>query len=96
VAVVAPVSNYVNRANEPSTTPTPLTPLTIADSCLCSLTTLTMEQQNGRIVATPQDRSMARIYRLCDDSGSPRYLADSILSQIRKEIVQNNFDPCHA
>jgi hypothetical protein len=96
VAAVAPVPNYANRANQPSTAPTPHTPLTMAVSRLCSLTTLTMEQQNGRIVATPQDRSMARIYRLCDDSGSPRYLADSILSQIRKEIVQNNFDPCHA
>jgi hypothetical protein len=63
---------------------------------LGSLKTLTMEQQNARIVATPQDWSMARIYRLCDDAGSPPYLADTILSQIRKEIVQNNFDPCHS
>jgi hypothetical protein len=90
VAAVAPVPNYANRANQPSTAPTPPTPLTMAVRRLCTLTTLTMEQQNGRIVATPQDRSMARIYHLCDDSGSPCYLADSILSQIRKEIVQNN------
>jgi hypothetical protein len=38
---------------------------------------------------------MARIYRLCDDAGSPRYLADAIVTQIRKEVVLNNFDPCH-
>jgi hypothetical protein len=88
--LLAPIPNNSSRVNEPPVTQTP--PI----MALGSLTTLTMEQHNGRIVATPQDRSMARIYRLCDDSGSPRYLADAILSQMRKEIVQNQVDLCHS
>ena len=58
--------------------------------------TLTIQQQNNRVVASPQDRSMARIYQLCDRSGSPRYLADAIIQQLRIETTQNGFDPCHA
>jgi hypothetical protein len=57
--------------------------------------TITMEEQNGMVVATPQDRSMARIYRMFDAAGSPRYLADSVIRQLRKEIYFNQFDPCH-
>jgi hypothetical protein len=68
----------------------------MADSRLGTFKTVTMEEQNSRIVATPQDRSMARIYRLCDDAGSPRYLADAIIRQIRNEMVLNDFDPCHS
>jgi hypothetical protein len=69
-------------------------PPTPADSNLGTVKTITMEQQNSRIVASPQDRSMARIYRLFDNAGSPRYLADTIIRQIRSEMVLNNFDPC--
>ena len=68
--------------------PTPM------DRHIGTVRTMTIEQQNSRIVASPQDRSMARIYRLLDSAGSPRYLADAVMRQIRTEMVQNNFDPC--
>jgi hypothetical protein len=38
---------------------------------------------------------MARIYCLCGQAGSPRYLGDSILKQLQKEITLNNFNPCN-
>jgi hypothetical protein len=62
---------------------------------LGQIANVSIEQQNSRVVATPQDRSMARIYRICDQAGSPRYLTDSLIQQLRKEIVLNGFDPCH-
>ena len=65
-----------------------------AENHLGTVRTITIEEQNSRIVASPQDRSMARIYRLLDSAGSPRYLADAVMKQIRTEMVHNNFDPC--
>ena len=65
------------------------------DHGLGQIVNVTMKQQNSRVVATPHDRSMAWIYRICDKAGSPRYLADSIIQQLRKESVENGFDVRH-
>jgi hypothetical protein len=89
VAAVALPPENTHQTTSNNLPPTP------SNHQLGTVTTITMEQQNGRIVATPQDRSMAAIYRLIDDAGSPRYLADAIVRQIQKEMVQNDFDPCH-
>jgi hypothetical protein len=82
-----PANTQQNSATNP--VPTPL------NHPLGTVMNITMEQQNNRIVSTPQDRSMAGIYRICDEAGSPRYLADRIIRQIKKEIILNDFDPCH-
>jgi hypothetical protein len=66
------------------------------ESRIGKVVTITMQEQNSRVVATPHDRSMARIYQVCDQAGSPRYLADLIITQLRKETLQNGFDPCHS
>ena len=42
---------------------------------------------------TSADRSMMRLYNICDKAGSPRYLMDRLLSQIKIEITRNSFDP---
>jgi hypothetical protein len=65
------------------------------EPCLRQITTVSIEQQNSRVVATPQDRSMARIYQICYQAGSPQYLTDSLIQQLRIEIVLNGSDPCH-
>jgi hypothetical protein len=54
-------------------------PITPANHHMGYVQAVTVEEQNSRIVASPQDRSMARIYRLLDDAGSPRYLGDAII-----------------
>ena len=65
-----------------------------APPLLGTIRTVTMQEQNSFIVVNPPDRSMARIYRLLDDAGSPRYLGDAIIKQIRSETLLNHFDPC--
>ena len=42
---------------------------------------------------TKKDRSMMRLYNICDQSGAPRYLMDRVLSQMKSEITRNNFNP---
>ena len=69
VAAVVPFPNNETLPNEPTLNQTKPT---MADNQLGSLITLNMEQKNGRIIAKPQNWSMARIYRLGDDLGSPR------------------------
>ena len=39
---------------------------------------------------------MMRLYSLCDQAGSPRYLMDQVLTQLKREIVQNQFYPSHS
>jgi hypothetical protein len=68
----------------------------MADGRLGRVETIAMEQRNSSIVATPQDRAMARMHQMCDQAGSPRYLADSIIKQLRQEMVQNGFDTCRS
>jgi hypothetical protein len=33
---------------------------------------------------------------LCDQAGSPRYLMDKIIAQLKVEISRNQFDPSHS
>ena len=47
-----------------------------------------MPQSALQMIIHPADAVMGLIYRSCDDAGSPKYLADSILKIIR----DNNFD----
>jgi hypothetical protein len=58
--------------------------------------TITLEDQNNRVVCVPSDRSMARICRMCDEAGCPRYLPDALIKQLRREMTENNFNPCSA
>jgi hypothetical protein len=45
---------------------------------------------------TKSDRSTMRLYNICDQAGSPRYLMDSLMSQMKTEITRNQFDPLHS
>ena len=49
----------------------------------------------GQYCFTKPDRSMMRLYNICDQAGSPRYLMDKVMSQLNTEISFNQFDPCH-
>ena len=42
---------------------------------------------------TKSDRSMMRLYNICDKATCPRYLFDSLLAQLKTEMTRNNFDP---
>jgi hypothetical protein len=42
---------------------------------------------------TMNDHAMTRLYKLCDQSGSPYYLLDQVLAQWMSEITRNQFDP---
>ena len=49
----------------------------------------------ARFCFTNNDRSMMRMYNLCDEAGSPRYLMDKLLTQLKLEMTTNQFDPTH-
>jgi hypothetical protein len=93
VAAVAglPANAEPAAANDLQAAQPPIIPF---NHFLGTVQAVTMQEQNRRVVASPQDRSMARIYQLLDDAGSPRYLGDAIIRQIRSESLFNNFDPC--
>jgi hypothetical protein len=40
-----------------------------------------------RLGITRSDMAMAKLYKVCDDAGAPRYLGDKILETIRQEIA---------
>jgi hypothetical protein len=50
----------------------------------------------GLYCFTNNDRAMMRFYSLCDNAGSPCYLMDQVLAQLRIEISRNQFDPSHS
>jgi hypothetical protein len=50
----------------------------------------------GRYCFTNNDRAMMRLYSLCEQAGSPCYLLDQVLAQLKVEISRNQFDPLHA
>ena len=50
----------------------------------------------GRYCFTNNNRAMMRLYSVCDQAGSPRYLMDQVLAQLKVEISRNQFDPSHA
>lgn len=94
-AVASPPPLNLNQ-NPPSNGVAAQEPTIEGDTCLCQVDTITMKDQNSQVVTTPQDRSMARIYRLCDSVGSPQFFGDALINQLRKEMLLNSFDPCHA
>jgi hypothetical protein len=48
----------------------------------------------GKIVSvSPCDQSMARFYKLCDDTGAPKFLCDKILAMLQEEMMFNSFNP---
>ena len=49
----------------------------------------------GQYCFTKHDRAMMRLYSLCDNAGSPRYLMDQIMTRLNTEISSNQFDPAH-
>jgi hypothetical protein len=51
--------------------------------------------QKARFCFTNNDRSMMRMYNICDEAGSPRYLMDKLLTQLKVEMTTNHFDPNH-
>ena len=57
--------------------------------------TLPFSLQQARIVTTKWDKSMASLYRICDDARAPRYLCDKLMSQLRHEMLEHSFDPLH-
>ena len=51
------------------------------------------DYEKGQYCFTKTDRSMMRFYNICDQAGSPRYLMDKVLGQMRIEMSKNGFDP---
>ena len=49
----------------------------------------------GRFCFTKNDRAMMRLYNICDEAGSLRYLMDQILRQLKVESKRSQFDPIH-
>jgi hypothetical protein len=49
---------------------------------------------HGQFCFSSRDCAMMRIYQICDQANTPRYLADKILAQMKIEIQRNDFDPC--
>ena len=41
----------------------------------------------------PYDQSMARLYKICDDAGAPKFLCDQVLKALQEEMLSNQFDP---
>jgi hypothetical protein len=74
----------------------PVLPVEGQHPSLGCVVTITLEDQNNRVVCVPSDRSMARIYRMCDEAGCPRCLPDALMKQLRREMTENNFNPCSA
>ena len=70
-------------------------PLVCRDHNLGKILQMPFSLQQARTITTPWDRSMAKLYRICDDARAPRYLCDSLMSQLRQEVIENNFDPSH-
>jgi hypothetical protein len=51
--------------------------------------------QKGWFCFTNNDCSMMRMYNLCDEAGSSRYLMDNLLAQLKVQMTRNQFDPTH-
>lgn len=60
-----------------------------------SMHTMPFSVQQKRIVTSPWDRSMARLYKICDNVRAPRNLCDKIMSQLREEMSEQQFNPLH-
>ena len=51
-----------------------------------------IEEQEKEHGIFKHDKSMARLYKLCDDTGAPQYLLDKVLAALREEESINDFD----
>ena len=51
-----------------------------------------MEQQLRLTSISDEDYTMARMYKVCDDAGAPKYLCDKILATLR-EAMRTGFHP---
>jgi hypothetical protein len=49
---------------------------------------------SGRFCFPNKDCAMMRIYHICDEAKTPRWLADKIMAQVKTEMQRNDFDPC--
>jgi hypothetical protein len=49
--------------------------------------------QKAKHCFTNQDRSLIKLYSICDQADCPRYLMDKVLAQLKVEMTMNNFDP---
>ena len=49
--------------------------------------------QKARYCSTIQDWSLMKLYNICDQANSPRYLKNKVLPQLKVEMIMNNFDP---
>jgi hypothetical protein len=48
------------------------------------------ERHTWEDVIHPQDRSMCRLYKVCDDAGAPKYLVGRFLDILKDEMVWKN------
>jgi hypothetical protein len=87
--IVQPTASL--QSNLPATQEVTLTEQTGLKSGKAFL--LPSDFDKGRYCFTNNDRAMMRLYSLCDQAGSPRYLMDQVLAQLKVEISRNQFDP---
>ena len=55
--------------------------------------TVPPDLQKAQHCFTDQDRSLMKLYNVCDQADCPRYLMDKVLAQLKFEMTMNNFDP---
>jgi hypothetical protein len=72
-------------------------PIAHSDPCVPSLQSgevclVPPNYGKGKHCFTQQDRSMMKLYNICDQAGSPRYLMDKVLHQLKHEVSSNGFD----
>jgi hypothetical protein len=67
----------------------------IIPETLGSIHTMPFSVQQRRIVISSWDRSMSRLYQICDNARAPRYLCDKIMAQLRHEMTEHQFHPNH-
>ena len=51
------------------------------------------EVDSSMQVVPPFAKSMARLYKLCDDAGAPKFLCDKFLSVLEEEMRTKSFNP---
>ena len=73
---------------------TSTTPVSTQDQLSSEAFLVSRDFIKGQYCFTKHDRAMMRLYNLCDQAGSPRYLMDQVISQLNTEITKNQFDPC--
>ena len=54
---------------------------------------VSMSEQRQMIISDPLEKSMAKLYQMCDESGNSRPFCDNLLDEICKLINNKIFDP---